>query len=344
MTKLAILFGGKSGEHEVSCISAASVLENIREDKYSIIKIGITKDGEWFKTDATPAEIRSGAWVNLEKVKAVLSPDTKHHGFLIFEDGEVRVYPVDVIFPVMHGDFCEDGCMQGLCELAGIRYVGCGVTASAVGMDKEYAKKLFEEAGIPVAGGFTASEKDLPAIQSRIKAEMTYPVFVKPVCAGSSLGAYKVESEAALRDALEGAFLVDDRVLIEEYIEAREIECAVLGNENAEASVLGEIVPRAAFYDYEAKYIDGTSELLIPAPLEEEEAALIREYALRAFHAIGGRGFSRVDFFKDKRTGKIVINEINTIPGFTEISMYPKLWDKTGVPYPELIDRLISLC
>jgi len=344
MTKLAILFGGKSGEHEVSCISAASVLENIREDKYSIIKIGITKDGEWFKTDATPAEIRSGAWVNLEKVKAVLSPDTKHHGFLIFEDGEVRVHPVDVIFPVMHGDYCEDGCMQGLCELAGIRYVGCGVTASAVGMDKEYAKKLFQEAGIPVAGGFTATEKDLSAIGARIKAEMTYPVFVKPVCAGSSLGAYKVACEAALQDALEGAFLVDDRVLIEEYIEAREIECAVLGNENAEASVLGEIVPRAAFYDYEAKYIDGTSELLIPAPLEEEEAALIREYALRAFHAIGGRGFSRVDFFKDKRTGKIVINEINTIPGFTEISMYPKLWDKTGVSYPDLIDRLISLC
>lgn len=344
MTELAILFGGRSGEHEVSCISAASVLENIRKEKYSILKIGITKEGEWFKTEATPEEIRSGAWVNLPKVKAILSPDTRDHGFLFFEDGKTVVHPVDVIFPVMHGDYCEDGCMQGLCELAGVRYVGCGVTASAVGMDKEYAKKLFAEAGIPVAAGFTAEKKDIPAIKKRIESEMTYPVFVKPVCAGSSLGAYKVESAAALAEALDGAFKVDDRVLIEEYIEAREIECAVLGNENPEASVLGEIVPKAAFYDYEAKYIDGTSELLIPAPLEEAESDKIRSYAIRAFRAIGGKGFSRVDFFKDKRTGKIVINEINTIPGFTEISMYPKLWDKTGVSYPELIDRLISLC
>lgn len=344
MIQLAILFGGRSGEHEVSCISAASVLENIQEEKYSILKIGITKDGEWFKTEATPSEIRSGAWKDLPKVKAILSPDTRHHGFLIFEEGKTEVHPVDVIFPVMHGDFCEDGCMQGLCELAGIRYVGCGVTASAVGMDKEYAKKLFELAGIPVAGGFTIEEKDIPTVKTRIQTEMTYPVFVKPVCAGSSLGAYKVENEAALSEALKGAFKVDSRVLIEEYIEAREIECAVLGNENAEASVLGEIVPEAEFYDYEAKYIDGTSKLLIPAPLDEADTVRIREYALRAFHAIGGRGFSRVDFFKDKRTGKIVINEINTIPGFTEISMYPKLWEKTGVPYAELIDRLISLC
>ncbi len=344
MIQLAILFGGKSGEHDVSCISAASVLENIREENYSILKIGITKEGEWFKTEATPSEIRSGAWVDLPKVKAVLSPDTSHHGFLILEDGKTETHPVDVIFPVMHGDFCEDGCMQGLCELAGIRYVGCGVTASAVGMDKEYAKKLFAEAGIPVAAGFTVEKSDIPAIQKRIESEMTYPVFVKPVCAGSSLGAYKVENEAALTKALDGAFKIDDRVLIEEYIEAREIECAVLGNENAEASVLGEIIPEAEFYDYEAKYIDGTSKLLIPAPLEEAESDLIRSYAIRAFRAIGGEGFSRVDFFKDKKTGKIVINEINTIPGFTEISMYPKLWAATGVPYPELIDKLISLC
>lgn len=341
--QLAILFGGKSGEYAVSCISAASVLENIHAEKYSILKIGITKDGEWFKTDASPEEIRSGAWETLPREKAILSPDALDHGFWIFGENGPSLFPVDVIFPVMHGDFGEDGCVQGLCELAGIRYVGCGVASSAVGMDKEMAKKLFSAAGLPVAKGIAIEKDEKDTVLSRTRASLSYPVFVKPSSAGSSLGAYKVMCEAELLSAVEGAFSHDDKVLIEEYIDAREIECAVLGNENAKASVLGEIVPEAEFYDYDAKYIDGTSKLLIPAPLSEEETAEIREMAVRAFHAIGGEGFSRVDFFKDKKTGRIVLNEINTIPGFTEISMYPKLWQASGLSYGDLIDRLISL-
>ncbi len=341
--QVAILFGGKSGEHAVSCMSAASVLENIDTAKYSILKIGITKDGEWFQTEASAADIRSGAWEALPKKKAVLSPDTAHHGFLVWENDAVKIRPVDVIFPVMHGDFCEDGCLQGLCELAGIRYVGCGVCASAVGMDKEIAKEMFASAGIPVARGFVTEKKTAETVAARIAAEFAYPVFVKPANAGSSLGASKVTAETALATALAEAFRYDEKVLIEEYIDAREIECAVLGNEDPAASVLGEIVPSAAFYDYDAKYVDGTSQLLIPAPLSDDETEQIRAYAVQAFRAVGATGFSRVDFFKDKKTGRVVINEINTIPGFTDISMYPKLWQATGVPYAALIDRLIEL-
>ena len=341
--QIAVLFGGKSGEHAVSCMSAASVLENMDAEKYSVLKIGITRRGEWFHTEAAPSEIRSGAWETLPKTKAILSPDTSDHGFLLFTENGITKCPVDVIFPVMHGDYCEDGCLQGLCELAGIRYVGCGVLASAVGMDKELAKERFAAAGIPVAGGIVIEKKDMERAADLVRAALSYPVFVKPANAGSSLGAYKVSAEADLPEALSGAFSYDEKVLVEEFIEAREIECAILGTENPAASVLGEIVPEAEFYDYDAKYVDGTSRLLIPAPLSEEESNTIRDYAVRAFRAVGGSGFARVDFFKDKKTGRIVINEINTIPGFTSISMYPKLWGATGVPYPELIDRLIAL-
>ena len=341
--QIAVLFGGKSGEHAVSCMSAASVLENIHADKYDILKIGITREGEWFQTEATPSEIRSGAWETLPRTNALLSPDTRDHGFWLFKEEGAVLSPVDVIFPVMHGDFCEDGCLQGLCELAGIPYVGSGVLASAVGMDKELAKERFAAAGIPVAGGIVLEKKDMEKAAEKVRASLSYPVFVKPANAGSSLGAYKVMHEEELSPALVGAFSYDNKVLVEEFINAREIECAVLGTENPAASVLGEIVPEAAFYDYDAKYVDGTSKLLIPAPLSEEESEKIQGYALRAFRAVGAKGFSRVDFFKDKDTGRIVINEINTIPGFTDISMYPKLWEKTGVPYADLIDKLIAL-
>lgn len=341
--QIAILFGGKSGEHAVSCLSAASVLENINSEKYTVLKIGITKSGEWYKTEASPSEIRTGAWENLPKTRAFLSPDTKDHGFWIWEGDVPKLFPVDVVFPVMHGDYYEDGCLQGLLELAGIRYVGCGVCASAVGMDKEMAKAMFASVGIPVAKGITIEKKNADSAKARIREEMQYPVFIKPANAGSSLGASKVQDESALDKALENAFLYDEKVLCEEYIEAREIECAVLGNRDPKASVLGEIVPKAEFYDYDAKYVDGTSELLIPAPVSEEESKTIRDYAVRAFQAIGGEGFSRVDFFKDKKTGRIVINEINTIPGFTDISMYPKLWMASGLTYAELIDKLLEL-
>ncbi len=341
--QVAILFGGKSGEHAVSCLSAASVLENIHAEKYTLVKIGISKTGEWFKTEASAEEIRSGRWEDLPKQKAILSPDTRDHGFWILEDEKATLLPVDVIFPVMHGDFCEDGCVQGLCELSGIPYVGCGVCASAVGMDKDIAKAMFSAAGIPVAEGIVVEKGKEQDAMRRVGATLSYPIFVKPANAGSSLGACKVTKESELAAALEEAFRFDTKVLVEEYIDAREIECAVLGNADAKASVLGEIVPEAEFYDYDAKYIDGTSKLLIPAPLSVEETNTIREYAVRAFQAIGGEGFSRVDFFMDKKSGKIVINEINTIPGFTEISMYPKLWQASGISYGDLIDTLIEL-
>ncbi len=341
--QIAVLFGGKSGEYAVSCISAASVLENINKEKYSVLKIGITKDGAWFQTDASPEEIRSGEWVEKPKTKAILSPDPGDHGFLLFGETGITTLPVDVIFPVMHGDYCEDGCLQGLFELAGIPYVGCGVCASAAGMDKEMSKALFSGAGIPVAEGFTIERKDLPSAEALVAEKLTYPVFVKPVQAGSSLGASKVMEEKDLSKALRLALEYDERVLIEEYIDAREIECAVLGNETVLPSILGEIVPEAEFYDYEAKYIHGTSKLLVPAPLSEADTKQIQDYALRAFRAIGGKGLSRVDFFKDKRTGRVVINEINTMPGFTQISMYPKLWQATGYTYEALIDKLIEL-
>ncbi len=341
--RIAIMFGGKSGEYEVSCLSAASVLANINTEKYEIVKIGVTREGAWFKTDASAEEIRNRKWETMPKAKAVLSPDTRDRGFWIWEGEKVSLLPVDVIFPVMHGDFCEDGCLQGLFELAGIPYVGCGVCASAIGMDKEMAKAVFSLAGLPVAEGITIEKKEREAAQEKVQKKLSYPVFVKPANAGSSLGASKVGTEGALQSALDNAFLYDDKVLVEEYIDAREIECAVLGNEEAAASVLGEIIPEAEFYDYDAKYIDGTSRLLVPAPLPEEEANLLRDYAVRAFRAIGGRGLSRVDFFKDKKTGRVVINEINTLPGFTEISMYPKLWQATGKSYGELLDKLIEL-
>lgn len=340
--KVAVLFGGKSGEHTVSCISAASVLSAIRTEKYDILKIGITREGEWFLTEASLEEIRSGAWENLSNKKAILSPDTAHKGFLVWEEDGIKTLPVDVIFPVMHGDYCEDGCLQGLCELAGIPYVGCGVCASSVGMDKEMAKTVFAAVGIPVAKGITVEKKDRAIVKEKVQELFSYPVFIKPANAGSSLGASKVIAQEELEDALEEAFRYDSKVLIEEYIEAREIECAVLGNDAPEASVLGEIVPSADFYDYDAKYVDGTSKLLIPAPLSEEETRQIREYAVRAFQSVGAKGLSRVDFFKDKNTGRVVINEINTLPGFTDISMYPKLWQASGLSYSDLIDRLIA--
>ncbi len=338
--RVAVLFGGKSGEHEVSCISAASVLENINTEKYEVIKIGITKEGQWFRTEAVADDIRTGAWETLPKTKAVLSPDTRDHGFLLFEEEGVRLLQVDVVFPVMHGDYCEDGAMQGLCELSGVPYVGCGVCASAVGMDKEISKVLFREAGIPIAKGFSVLKEERGKAQKQIAENLTYPIFIKPANAGSSLGASKVLCEEELENALSEAFRYDDKALVEEYIDAREIECAIL---DGKASVLGEIVPEAVFYDYDAKYKDNTAKLLIPAPLSETEAEEIRALAERAFRAVSGKGLSRVDFFKDRKTGRVVINEINTLPGFTQISMYPKLWQATGLSYSALIDKLIEL-
>lgn len=338
MKDLLILFGGKSGEYEVSEMSAASVLSNIDTDKYNIIKIGITKDGRWFKTDASPEQIKSGEWDSMPKQSAFLSPDTSHHG--IFVEGKLQ--NVDVIFPVMHGDYCEDGCIQGLFELSGIPYVGPGVLASAAGMDKSATKLFAAASGVPQAKWYITSPAASEEEIEKIESEFSYPIFVKPCNAGSSLGISKAGNRAELEKAIAEAAKFDSKILCEEYIDGYEVECAVLGNEDTRASVVGQITPSNEFYDYSAKYIDNASGLTIPANIPEETAKKIREYAVTVFKALGCRGMSRVDFFVLRGSGEIKFNEINTLPGFTSISMYPKLWEKSGIPYSELIDKLIE--
>ena len=338
MKDLLILFGGKSGEYEVSEMSAASVLSNIDTDKYNIIKIGITKNGRWFKTDASPEQIKSGEWDSMPKQSAFLSPDTSHHG--IFVEGKLQ--NVDVIFPVMHGDYCEDGCIQGLFELSGIPYVGPGVLASAAGMDKSATKLFAAASGVPQAKWYITSPAASEEEIEKIESEFSYPIFVKPCNAGSSLGISKAGNRAELEKAIAEAAKFDSKILCEEYIDGYEVECAVLGNEDTRASVVGQITPSNEFYDYSAKYIDNASGLTIPANIPEETAEKIREYAVTVFKALGCRGMSRVDFFVLRGSGEIKFNEINTLPGFTSISMYPKLWEKSGIPYSELIDKLIE--
>ena len=338
MKDLLILFGGKSGEYEVSEMSAASVLSNIDTDKYNIIKIGITKDGRWFKTDASPEQIKSGEWDSMPKQSAFLSPDTSHHG--IFVEGKLQ--NVDVIFPVMHGDYCEDGCIQGLFELSGIPYVGPGVLASAAGMDKSATKLVAAASGVPQAKWYITSPAASEEEIEKIESEFSYPIFVKPCNAGSSLGISKAGNRAELEKAIAEAAKFDSKILCEEYIDGYEVECAVLGNEDTRASVVGQITPSNEFYDYSAKYIDNASGLTIPANIPEETAEKIREYAVTVFKALGCRGMSRADFFVLRGSGEIKFNEINTLPGFTSISMYPKLWEKSGIPYSELIDKLIE--
>ena len=333
MKDLLILFGGKSGEYEVSEMSAASVLSNIDTDKYNIIKIGITKDGRWFKTDASPEQIKSGEWDSMPKQSAFLSPDTSHHG--IFVEGKLQ--NVDVIFPVMHGDYCEDGCIQGLFELSGIPYVG-----PAAGMDKSATKLFAAASGVPQAKWYITSPAASEEEIEKIESEFSYPIFVKPCNAGSSLGISKAGNRAELEKAIAEAAKFDSKILCEEYIDGYEVECAVLGNEDTRASVVGQITPSNEFYDYSAKYIDNASGLTIPANIPEETAEKIREYAVTVFKALGCRGMSRVDFFVLRGSGEIKFNEINTLPGFTSISMYPKLWEKSGIPYSELIDKLIE--
>ena len=336
---LLILFGGKSGEHDVSCLSVQSVLNNINKEKYNIIKLGITKEGKWLKTDATPEQIASGEWLNLNNTPAVLSPDPTHKGLIC----EGEIIKIDVAYPVMHGDFCEDGCIQGLFELAGIPYVGPGVLASSAGMDKSATKLFAREAGIPQADWVTLFAPFTPDMIKKVEEKFSYPVFIKPCNAGSSLGVSKVKNAAELEKAISEAAKVDSKILCEEFIDGHEVECAVIGNDEPYASTVGEIVASNEFYDYNAKYIDNASIINIPADLPAETIEKIREYAVKIFKALGCKGLSRVDFFVHKKTGDIYFNEINTLPGFTSISMYPKLLEHDGIPYSSIIDKLIDL-
>jgi D-alanine-D-alanine ligase len=350
--RVGILFGGRSGEHEVSLTSATSVLKALDPDKYEVVLIGITRDGGWrWGAPAGEADAKALRDV-LDQGKPVTpSVDPSHPGLVPLDSpsssagsgGKV----VDVIFPVLHGTFGEDGTVQGVLELAGIPYVGAGVLGSAAGMDKDVMKRLFRDAGLPVVPWVLALrgewEREPARVRRQIEREIGYPLFVKPANLGSSVGISRVAQARKLAAALDLAAEYDRKILVEKAVDAREIECSVLGNDRPQASVPGEVIPINEFYDYEAKYIKEGSELIIPAKLTPRQTKQVREFSVRAFQAIDGAGMARVDFLLDRRTGRVFVNEINTIPGFTPISMYPKMWEASGIPYPKLVDRLIEL-
>ena len=352
--KVGVIFGGRSGEHEVSLRSAQSVMAALDRNKYEVVPIGITRNGRWLTGDVVAA-LNSGTE---EAMAATLLPDPKSRSLMQMEMKETHptnmsaVTELDVIIPILHGTYGEDGTVQGLLELADIPYVGAGVVGSAVGMDKGIFKQVMIANGIPVLPwrlfSARAWRKDKEVILAEVEAALLYPVFTKPANLGSSVGIRKCHNRAALAAGMDEAAQYDRRVLVEQGINGRELEVSVLGNDEPIASVVGEIRPRREFYDYAAKYLaepgsPEESELIIPAELDKKMAGAIRALAVQAYRAIDCAGMARVDMLMDRETGTIYLNEINTIPGFTQISMYPKLWEATGISYPELLDRLIDL-
>jgi D-alanine-D-alanine ligase len=347
MLNIGVIFGGRSGEHEVSLMSSTSILKVMDKTKYNILPIGIDKAGEWYIFKGDYDKIINNTWKD-EAIKAYFPADSNFKGIFAIENGKLLKFPLDIVFPVLHGPNGEDGTMQGLFELANIPYVSCGVLGSSIAMDKIYAKYLLERAGIPVARYKTVIrhelENDTDNMLNLLEAFFTYPVFVKPANLGSSVGITKVYNRSELLSALKLAAKYDRKILVEEFINGREIECSVLGNESPQASLPGEIIPCHEFYDYNAKYFDdGKSRIVIPAPISSEKTEEIRTLAIKAYKTLDCSIYSRVDFFIQKGTGKVYVNELNTIPGFTKISMYPKMWEATGLPYAKLIDRLIEL-
>ncbi len=382
--RVGILFGGRSGEHEVSLLSAASVVNAIDKTKYEVVPIGITKDGRWLTAEhaerllkgkgeggedvrATQTQLRAGdpgatpgaaVLATGESVVVPPEPTRRDSGLAPFQtDANLRrasdrAINVDIIFPVLHGTFGEDGTIQGLLELADIAYVGAGVLGSSAGMDKDIMKSLFRAAGLPIVKHVTVLrsqfEGGLKKTQRQVESNLKYPVFVKPANLGSSVGISKAHDRKELGPAIAEAAKFDRKIVIEEGVggkrnKAREIECAVLGNDDPKASIAGEIVPCKEFYDYDAKYLAEGSDLVIPAKITKAEMKTAQRLAIAAFQAVDCTGLARVDFLMDPKSRRIYVNEINTMPGFTAISMYPKLWAASGVPYPELIDRLIRL-
>lgn len=342
---LGVVFGGASSEYEVSLLSAASVLSNIDGEHYQIHKIGITKDGRMFYYTGPVEKIADNTWGEACCIPCVLSPDRSHHGLLLLgsQPGVIRL---DVVFPVLHGKNGEDGTIQGLLTMAGIPFVGCGTLASACAMDKAVTHALLEKNGIRQAKWLWTTGHDYQnagdTALNQIETALGYPCFVKPANAGSSVGISKATDRESLKAAMALALQHDDRVVVEEAVNGIELECAVLGNDDPIASCVGEIAPAAEFYDYNAKYIDGTTKTYAPARICEQSAEAVRETALRAYRLLGCRGLARVDFFLTFDKREVVLNEINTIPGFTSISMYPKLFEASGIPYSRLIDRLIG--
>ncbi len=347
-TKVLVLFGGVSSEHDVSLSSASSVIKNIPADKYDVIMMGITKQGETYIYNGSPDMLPEEKW--LEDVKnlesAVISCNRSHHGIIRLEKG-AEIERIDVCFPVLHGKNGEDGTMQGLLEIAGIPYVGCDTAASAICMDKAATNAMADFYGIPqakwVAFDKHAYSGDKSALLADAAEKLGFPIFVKPANAGSSVGISKAKNIEELAIACEKAFEHDKKLVLEEGVAGMEVEVAVMGNENPVASVVGEVVPCNEFYDYDAKYLANESELHIPARLSEEKLRAVQNAAIKAYRALGCSGFTRVDFFVREGDGEIMLNEPNTIPGFTSISMYPKLFAATGVPYSELLDKLLNL-
>ena len=341
--RVGVLFGGRSSEHEVSLASARNVMEALRQAGHEVVPIGITPEGRWLP--------QPDAWVRLSaRARGELpAPGGESTAmFLPVASGEQSLGAVDVIFPVLHGPYGEDGTVQGLLEMANVPYVGSGVLASAVAMDKAVARQLFAQYGLPQVRYTTVMRRRWQtardSVVAEIEADLSYPLFVKPANMGSSVGVSKARSREQLVAALDVAAHFDRKLLVEEAVpHAREIEVSVLGNEAPVASIAGEIIPANEFYDYNAKYENEGSRLLIPAPIDDMTMAAVRDYAVRAFQALDCAGLARVDFLVDGESGAIYLNEINTMPGFTRISMYPKLWEATGIPYPELVDRLLTL-
>ena len=344
---LAVIFGGVSSEHEVSRMSVTSILENLSNERYEVHMVSITKEGRWLLYTGPVEDILSGAWEQGPVTPAFLSPDPSVHGLVALRDGKAETIHVDVIFPALHGKNGEDGTIQGLFQLSGIPYVGCDTESSAICMDKAVTHSLLSSADIEQAHylWFYADRFDAApdTIKNKIQARLDFPVFVKPSSAGSSVGVSKVERFEDLDQAIRKAAREDKKVVVEEGITGQEVEVAVLGNRDCDASIVGEIGASAQFYDYDDKYINGTSQLYIPARIPQEVSEKIRQTAVRAYRLLGCSGLARVDFFVTAGDNRVILNEINTLPGFTSISMYPKLWMAMGLSYGELLDKLIEL-
>ena len=341
-----VLFGGCSPEHEVSKVSAYTIIANIPEEKYNVYPVYITKEGKWLLYDGSIDNLRNVPWEKFG-TSAVLSPDRVNRGLLRIVGDKVKYIPVDVVFPVLHGENGEDGTIQGLFELSGLPYVGCGVLSSAICMDKSFAKIIARDIGLKQTEYTvvkTWDQANIDAAVKRVQNKIKYPCFVKPANSGSSVGISKAANKKELLNAIELSAQIDGKVIIERTVVGRELECAVLGyQDNVQTSVVGEVLPAAEFYDYDAKYNNSESKTVAPADIPEEAAEEIRRHAVDIFHAVDGRGLARVDFFLENETNRVIFNEINTMPGFTSISMYPILWHCTGMTLPELIDKLIEI-
>jgi D-alanine-D-alanine ligase len=345
--RVGVIFGGRSGEHEVSLVSATAVINALDKEKYDIVPIGITSEGRWLSSNQVLNLLKSRTGLEQEPER-FLVPEPRRRALVSAHEESEPAIQLDVVFPLVHGTFGEDGTLQGLLELTNIPYVGSGVLASAIGMDKIVQKQLHKMAGLPVVKYVWFFSSECKACVKRVVAavegKLKYPMFVKPANTGSSVGVSKAHDRQELIAAMNAAVEYDRKLIIEQGVKnAREIECSVLGNEDPVASIPGEVIPSKEFYDYDAKYVDGKSRTVIPADLPKNVAKEIQCIAVRAFTVLDGAGMARVDFLMTKKKNKIYLNEINTIPGFTSISMYPKLWEASGLSYPELLDRLIGL-